>query len=330
MSKLMTLNMAFEALTDGRLTLDTPMTVSTRARKMGGSTMFLNEQDRPTVSDLIYGIIINSGNDACVVIAEGLAGTEDAFAALMTKRATTLGLSQSTFKNASGWPADGHQMSMEDLGKLALRLIEEFPQFYSFFSKKEFNYANRAPANRFNRNPLLKLNIGADGLKTGHTEEAGYGLVGSAVQDDRRVIVVLSGMGSEHNRSAEAEKIFNWAFRDFTIKTLLPAGKPVAQAEVWLGAQHSVNLVPAYDVRRLVPTEGATNLTAEVVYEGPVSAPIMAGMILGELNIFVPGFENSRVPLVAQTSVSVGGMFKRLETALNLLIYRFLLNDEGQ
>ena len=169
MSKLMTINMLFEALQDGRVTMDTAFSVSARAREMGGSTMFLNEQDRPTVRDLIYGIIVNSGNDACVVVAEGLAGTEEAFAAQMTERARALGMTGSVFANASGWPDPSHRMTMHDLGILALRLIEEFPTEYKVFAETEFNFADRAPDNRFNRNPLLNLGIGADGLKTGHT-----------------------------------------------------------------------------------------------------------------------------------------------------------------
>ena len=330
MSKLMTINMAFEAIADGRITPETRMTVSTKAREMGGSTMFLNEQDRPTVSDLVQGIIINSGNDACVVIAEGLAGTEEAFAAQMTKRAAALGMRNSTFKNASGWPADGHRMSMEDLGLLALRLIDEFPQYYSIFAQKEFDFADRAPDNRFNRNPLLKLDIGADGLKTGHTQEAGYGLVGSAVQGDRRIILVLSGMVSEKMRATEAEKLVNWAFRQFSLKTLVAAGTPVVQADVWMGVQNSVNLVPAFDVTRLLPAVGASNMTAEVIYDGPIVAPIAAGMVLGELRIKIMGFEDITVPLVAQTDVLAGGMFKRLETVFTLLKKRLFLSNTAQ
>jgi serine-type D-Ala-D-Ala carboxypeptidase (penicillin-binding protein 5/6) len=204
MSKLMTLNMLFEALADGRVTMDTTFAVSTRAREMGGSTMFLNEQDRPTARDLIHGIIINSGNDACVVVAEGLAGTEEAFAAQMTERARALGMTQSVFANSSGWPDPRHRMSMHDLGIVAVRLIEEFPEEYRIFSETEFNYADRSEANRFNRNPLLDLGIGADGLKTGHTSEAGYGLVGSAKQGDRRVVFVITGLESDVARAEEA------------------------------------------------------------------------------------------------------------------------------
>lgn len=200
MSKLMTLNMLFEALKDGRVQMDTRFGVSSKAKAMGGSTMFLNERDRPTVEELIQGIIVMSGNDACVVVAEGLAGTEEAFARQMTDRARDLGMMNSTFANASGWPHPDQRMSMQDLGILAERLINEFPDYYGYFAQKEFAFDNRAPANTTNRNPLLGLGIGADGLKTGHTSEAGYGLVGSAAQGDRRIVFVITGLDSERAR----------------------------------------------------------------------------------------------------------------------------------
>ena len=322
MSKLMTINMLFEALQDGRVTMDTTFSVSARAREMGGSTMFLNEQDRPTVRDLIHGIIVNSGNDACVVVAEGLAGSEEAFAKQMTERATALGMTASNFANSSGWPDPSHRMSMHDLGILTLRLIEEFPEEYKVFAKTEFNYADRAPDNRFNRNPLLKLGIGADGLKTGHTSEAGYGLVGSAVQGDRRVIVVISGLASEQERAEEAERILNWAFRQFAQKTVANAGVRVAEADVWLGAVAKVGLVPAKDVRILVPALVQDTITAEVIYSGPLAAPITAGTEVAKLLVHVPDLPDIEVPLLAESDVAKGGFFKRLTTAAKTLIDR--------
>ncbi len=322
MSKLMTINMLFEALQDGRVTMDTKFSVSSQAREMGGSTMFLNEQDRPTVRDLIHGMIVNSGNDACVVVAEGLAGTEDAFAEQMTERAKALGMTQSVFANASGWPDPSHRMSMHDLGILALRLIEDFPEDYKIFAETEFNYADRAPDNRFNRNPLLKLGIGADGLKTGHTSEAGYGLVGSAVQGDRRVIVVISGLTSEKERAEEAERIVNWAFRQFAQKTVAKAGVRVAEADVWLGAAAKVGLVPAKDVRILVPALVQDTMTAEVIYSGPLAAPITAGTEVAKLLVHVPDLPDIEVPLMAESDVAKGGFFKRLSTAARTLMNR--------
>jgi D-alanyl-D-alanine carboxypeptidase (penicillin-binding protein 5/6) len=324
MSKLMTLNMLFEALQDGRVTMDTTFAVSTKARSMGGSTMFLNEQDRPTVRDLIYGIIINSGNDACVVVAEGLAGTEEAFAAQMTERAKTLGMTQSTFANASGWPDPNHRMSMHDLGIIARRLIEEFPEEYTIFKETEFNYANRSEANRFNRNPLLKLNIGADGLKTGHTREAGYGLVGSAVQGNRRVIFVITGLESDTARAEEAERIVNWAFRQFVLKTVAKAGLRVAEAPVWMGRDSTVGLVPAKDVVLLVPASVQDGISAEVSFTGPLAAPLIAGQPVAELIVHVPDLPDARIPLVTEAAVNRAGFVGRLTTAAQVLYQRFL------
>ena len=324
MSKLMTLNMLFEALQDGRVTMDTTFAVSTKARSMGGSTMFLNEQDRPTVRDLIHGIIVNSGNDACVVVAEGLSGTEEAFAAQMTERAKTLGMTQSTLANASGWPDPNHRMSMHDLGIIARRLIEEFPEEYTIFKETEFNYANRAEANRFNRNPLLKLNIGADGLKTGHTREAGYGLVGSAVQGNRRVIFVITGLESDTARAEEAERIVNWAFRQFVLKTVAKAGLRVAEAPVWMGRDSTVGLVPAKDVVLLVPASVQDGISAEVSFTGPLAAPLIAGQPVAELIVHVPDLPDARIPLVTEAAVNRAGFVGRLSTAAQVLYQRFL------
>ena len=324
MSKLMTLNMLFEALQDGRVTMDTTFAVSTKARSMGGSTMFLNEQDRPTVRDLIHGIIINSGNDACVVVAEGLSGTEEAFAAQMTERARALGMTQSTFVNASGWPDPNHRMSMHDLGLIAQRLIEAFPEEYAIFKETEFNFANRAEANRFNRNPLLKLNIGADGLKTGHTKEAGYGLVGSAVQGNRRVIFVITGLESDTARAEEAERIVNWAYRQFVLKTVAKAGARLAEAPVWMGRERTVGLVPAKDVSLLVPALVQGGISAEVSYTGPLAAPLIAGQPVAELIVHVPDLPDARIPLVTEAAVSRAGFFGRLTTAARVLYARFV------
>ena len=324
MSKLMTINMLFEALRDGRVTMETTFAVSSRAKAMGGSTMFLQETDRPTVQDLIHGMIVNSGNDACVVVAEGLAGTEDAFAEQMTQRAKALGMQHSVFVNSSGWPAPDHRMSMRDLGILAKRLITEFPDYYPIFSETTFNYKDRAPANANNRNPLLALGVGADGLKTGHTSEAGYGLVGSAKQGDRRVIFVVTGLASEKDRAEEAERIVSWAFRQFAEKTLVKAGTRVAEAEVWMGAADRVGLVPASDVRLLVPALVQEGASAEVIYDGPLKAPLVAGTQVAEMIIHVPDLPDARVPLMVESDVAAGGFVKRLMTAANALRARYL------
>ncbi len=330
MSKLMTLNMLFEALRDNRVTMDTTFAVSPRATEMtrlGGSTMYLQENDRPAVKDLIHGIIINSGNDACVVVAEGLSGTEEAFAALMTDRAKALGLTKSHFTNASGWPDPAQRMSMHDLGLLGKRLIEEFPEHYPIFSETQFNYKDRAPANAHNRNPLLKIAAAdwkADGLKTGHTTEAGYGLVGSAVMGDRRVIFAITGLPSDKDRASEAESVVNWAFRQFTEKTVVKAGTRVAEAPVWLGSDSSVGLVTAADVKLLVPSQVQESVTAEVIFNGPLEAPIAKGTQVAELIVHVPDLPDARIPLVAETDIAKGGFLKRLSAAASVLRARYL------
>jgi serine-type D-Ala-D-Ala carboxypeptidase (penicillin-binding protein 5/6) len=324
MSKLMTINMLFEALKDGRVTMETEFAVSSRAKEMGGSTMFLQETDRPTVNDLIHGMIVNSGNDACVVVAEGLAGTEEAFAQQMTERGKALGMTASVFTNSSGWPDPNHRMSMRDLGILGKRLIEDFPDYYPIFSEVEFNYKDRAPANSRNRNPLLELGVGADGLKTGHTQEAGYGLVGSAKQGDRRIIFAITGLASEQARAEEAERIVGWAFRQFSEKTVAKTGLRIAEAEVHLGAVDTVGLVPAEDVRLLVPALVQDSLTAEVVYNGPLIAPVVKGTAVAELIVHAPDLPDRRVPLVAEADVGKAGFFKRLTTAAGALYGRYL------
>lgn len=320
MSKLMTLNMLFEALRDGRVTLETRFPVSTKAMSMGGSTMFLNERDRPTVENLIRGIIVQSGNDACVVVAEGLAGTEEAFARLMTERARVLGMTNSTFANASGWPHPNQRMSMHDLGILAQRLIKEFPEYYGYFGEKEFDFDGRAPQNRFNRNPLLGLGIGADGLKTGHTSEAGYGLVGSALQGGRRVTFVVSGLASETERAEESERIINWSFRQFVQRKILREGERLAEADVWMGEIERVGLVAPEDVDILYPAVVRDALEAEVTFFNPILAPIEKGQQLGELVITRPDMAPLRVPLVAARGVERGGFVPRLRTATEVLI----------
>lgn len=315
MSKLMTLYMLFEALDQGQVTLETTFPVSTRAKQMGGSTMFLNELDRPTVEELIKGIIVLSGNDACVVVAEGLAGTEEAFARKMTARAHELGLEDTQLVNSSGWPAPGHVMSASDLGKLAQHLVEDFPEYYKYFALDTFDFDGRAPANTRNRNPILGLGVGADGLKTGHTQEAGYGLVGSAVQDGRRVIFVVNGLSSERARSEESERIVNWAFRQFTMKTVIPKGETVAWAPVWLGQSRRVALTTPEGVNVLIPAGAASGVTAEAVFNGPLEAPFDAGHRVGDLVVSVPGSVESRLPLVTANGVTRAGFVGRLQNA---------------
>ena len=324
MSKLMTLYMLFEALADGRVTLDEEFAVSTRAKNMGGSTMFLNELDKPTVEELIQGIVVSSGNDATVVVAEGLSGTEDAFARLMNQRAPEIGLTSSTFTNASGWPDAGHRMSVRDLGILAVRLIEDFPEYYGYFAQQEFDYKDRSPANRFNRNPLLAMDIGADGLKTGHTQEAGYGLVGSALQGERRVVFVVTGLDSVADRSQESRQIVNWGFRQFVESKVAEKGEVIAEAGVWMGDVQSINLVAAEDIALLVPAANRDALSARVEYRGPLEAPIAEGQEVAELVINVEDLPEKRIALVADRDVIRGGFLPRVRSAVSILLRKGL------
>ncbi|MEM8851332.1 MAG: D-alanyl-D-alanine carboxypeptidase family protein [Pseudomonadota bacterium] len=318
MSKLMTLYMAFEALENGRLTLETDLPVSEHAASFGGSTMFLDPRDRVTVEDLIRGVVVLSGNDATVVLGEALSpdGTEDAFAELMTQRARELGMNDSVFRNASGWPAAGHVMSMKDLATLAELLITDFPQYYPYFAETEFAFDGRSPSNRFNRNPLLRLDIGADGLKTGHTQEAGYGLVGSATQDDRRVTFVISGLDTAAQRASESERIVNWAFRQFAEEILFEgSGDPVMEAQVFLGEAATVQLVPQNPVTILLPVGDREALEGEIAYDGPIEAPVTAGDQIATLTLTHPGVAPLEVPLVAAADVPRAGPLRRIQIA---------------
>lgn len=316
MSKLMTIYMAFEAVSDGRLTIDERLPVSTHAASYGGSSMFLDTRDRVTVEDLLRGVIVLSGNDASTVLAEALSpdGSEAGFARMMTERGREMGMTNSTFTNANGWPATGHRMSMRDLGLLANRIITDYPTYYPLFAERTFTFDGRAPANSQNRNPLLSLDIGADGLKTGHTQEAGYGLVGSAKQGDRRVIFVITGLESTAERAEEAEKIVNWAFRQFAARDVVRAGTRIATADVWMGEAPQVGLTVAADVSLLVPVQRGS-VKAEATFSGPVEAPITAGQQLGELVIQLEGLPDARVPLVAVSDVPRGGFATRMRTA---------------
>jgi D-alanyl-D-alanine carboxypeptidase (penicillin-binding protein 5/6) len=324
MSKLMTLYIAFEAVRDGRLSLDEELPVSAHANSFGGSTLFLRQGERVSVNDLIRGIIVLSGNDACVVLAEALSpdGSETGFARMMTQRAQQLGMTNSTFKNSSGWPADGHRMSMRDLTLLAQRIIEDFPEFYPMFAEKEFLFDEAESSNRFNRNPLLSLGIGADGLKTGHTQEAGYGLVGSAKQGDRRVIFTITGLDTAQARAQESESIVNWAFRQFAEKTVTRAGAVIAQADVWMGASDTVGLMAKEDVTLLLPNTPGQGVTAEVVYTGPIEAPIAEGRQLAELIISPEGLPEHRIPLFAATAVPASGFVARMMSVSQVLLGR--------
>lgn len=312
MSKLMTLNMLFEALQDGRVSLDTRFTVSARAAAKGGSKMFVKEGTAISVENLIRGIIVQSGNDACIVVAENLAGSEPDFARIMTARAKKLGMNDSVFANATGWPDPNHRMSARDLVFLANRLVTQFPEYYGYFAENSFTWEG---ITQENRNPIIGRVQGADGLKTGHTQEAGYGLVASAQQADRRVILMVTGLETATARASEAERLMTWAFRQFTEETLIEAGKTVAQGEVWLGATKTVPLTVADPVSALIPYSARDEVKMEVTYKGPLPAPIVKGDEVGSLLVTIPGLPSQTFPVYAGENVAEGGLFQKMRVS---------------
>lgn len=324
MSKLMTAYMAFDALKAGRISLDDELTVSRTAWQQGGaasggSTMFLNPGSRVKVEDLLRGMIVQSGNDACIVIAEALAGSEEAFAEQMNVKAKELGLTNSHFMNSTGLPHEDHYMSPRDLGLLARRIINDFPEYYSLYSETSFTYNNITQGNR---NPLLyRVGSGADGLKTGHTAIAGYGLTASAIRNGRRLILVANGMDTMKDRDEETAKLMDWGFREFTNRSLFAAGEVVTDAEVWLGDAGSVNLVIPKEIMVTVPRAASQSLEVKVVYQGPIPAPISKGAEIAKVVITGKELEPIEVPLQAAADVGRLGYVGRLKAAASYIVF---------
>ena len=317
MSKLMTLYMVFEALKEGRLSMDDRLPVSEAAWRKGGSKMFVRVGDRIRVEDLLRGVTVQSGNDACIVLAEGLAGTEEAFADRMNARARELGLTNSHFRNATGWPEEGHVMSVRDLARLAGLIVRDFPDLHALFSIREFTWEG---ITQQNRNPLLYLDIGATGMKTGHTEEAGYGLTATAERDGRKVALVVAGLSSPRERAVETEKLLNWAYREFRTGALFRAGETVTEAEVWIGSARSAPVGPQGDIVVTVPVAAVDRIRARVVYAGPTPAPVQAGDHIADLVVETPGVGPVTYPLVALQAVPAGGVVERVGAAARLLL----------
>lgn len=313
MSKLMTIYMAFDAIKSGRLSLDDTFLVSEKAWRTGGSKMFVRVGDKITIKDLLYGIIVQSGNDACVVIAEGLAGTEEAFAARMTDKAKEIGLENSVFANSTGLPADGHRMSLMDLAKLSKMLMADYPDLYKIFAETRFEWEG---ITQNNRNPLLYANLGADGLKTGHTEEAGYGLVGSAVQDGRRILIAVAGLDSQNEREQESQRLISWGFREFRNVSLFDANEPLADVPVWMGENRTVGLVLEKPFSVSVPVVGSDQTKVRVKVNSPLNAPLKKGEKAGELIVVTGDMPAVRVPLVVAKDVAEGGILVKMRTVL--------------
>ncbi len=314
MTKIMTLYMVFERLSSGSLTLDDEFTISAEAWRRGGfssgsSTMCLRPKERVRVEDLIRGVIVLSGNDAAIALAENIAGSEDAFARQMTERAHELGLTSVQFRNATGWPDDEHVISVHDLAELSRIIIRDFPKKYAYFAEREYDWCKAAPSNRYNRNPLLGVVPGADGLKTGHTKVAGYGLATSAVRDGKRRIVVISGMTSNRGRAREGERMLRAAFGEFDIKSLYVKGAIVGDAKVVLGKAASVPLITPENINVALFKPNRRNFTTAIVYEGPIAAPVQKGDQLAMLVVEEKGVVKASYPLLAGAGVEKKGFF---------------------
>ncbi len=318
MSKIMTVYMVFDRLKEGRLSFDHTLPVSEKAWRMGGSKMFVEVGTEVRVEDLLRGVIVQSGNDACIVLAEGLSGSEAAFAEEMTEKAHEIGLTNSQFANATGWPHPDQRMSARDLATLALRTIRDFPDYYQFYSEKEFTWSE---IRQGNRNPLLYKTVGADGLKTGHTEEAGYGLTASAVQNGRRLILVVTGLDSVRDRAEESERLMRWGFREFKNYELFQAGETVDQAAVWLGETETVPLVAKKDVILTLARNARKGMKVSVTYASPVPAPIEEGQEIAKLVVTPSEGETVSYPLYAGTAVGQKGPFGRIVAALEFLVF---------
>ncbi|MEM6414864.1 MAG: D-alanyl-D-alanine carboxypeptidase family protein [Pseudomonadota bacterium] len=299
MSKLMTVAVVFEKLANGELSLNDEFSVSEKAWRMGGSKMWVRVDTNIRVEDLLRGVVVQSGNDACIVLAENIAGSEEAFADLMNRKAREWGLNDSTFANASGWPDPDQKMSMRDLAKLSRKIIAEYPEFYTLFSEREFTWEKITQPNR---NPILGRVDGADGLKTGHTEESGFGLVGSALNDKQRRIVVLNGLPSDKVRRSESGRLMRLAFSDFIKEELFASGASVGSADVFGGRAPAIPLVVKDDVSILVHRSERDDIKATIVYEGPVPAPVQRGDQLGYLRV-TSGENTEEHPLFAGESV---------------------------
>jgi len=326
LSKLMTQEVVFNEIKQGRLNPTTEFIVSTNAWRRGGapshtSSMFIPIHSKVSVDDLLHGAIIQSANDACIALAEGISGNESTFAELMTKRARELGLAKSTFGNSTGLPDPRQLMTARELAKLARHLIETYPDYYKYYSEREFTWNK---IRQFNRNPLLNLNIGADGLKTGFTKEAGYGLVGSAVQNGLRLIVVVNGLRSEKERADEAKKLLEWGFHSFQSGLLFAEGQEIAQAKLYGGVKGHVPLMARKEVRLMVPRGSRDKIIARVVYSGPVRAPVEQGQKIGTLKVWRGASVVLEVPLQAAESVGAGSMPQRaLDAASELVLGLF-------
>ena len=331
MMKLMTAETVFHAIKQGEVKLTDEYRISENAWRRGGapsggSTMFAAIHSKISVDDLLRGAIIHSGNDACIALAEGIAGNERIFADMMTKRARELGLTQSTFGNSSGLPDPGNKMTVRELAKLARYLVQTYPDLYKLFGEREFTWNK---IRQQNRNPLLTSLEGADGFKTGFTKEGGYGMVGSAVQNGMRLIVVVNGLEDPDDRASEAKKMLEWGFRNFEARTLFAARQTVGYAKVFGGESRSVKLASPEPIKVMVQKNGADKLIARVIYSGPVRAPIEAGQPVGVVRVWRGTNVAMEAPVFAAEPVGKGSTMRRaIDGASELVIGMFRAGAE--
>ena len=322
LGKLMTAEYVFNEIKEGRIKLTDEYMVSENAWRKGGapshgSTMFAAIYSKVPVDDLIHGMIIQSANDACIVLAEGIAGNEAAFAEKLTERARAIGLTKSVFTNSNGLPDPGEQVTTRELGMLARHIIRTYPDFYQLFGQADYTWNK---IRQQNRNPLLGAMAGADGLKTGFTKEAGYGLVGSAVQNGLRLIVVVNGVATAKERADEAKKLLEWGFRNFEQRLLFAEGQTIGAAKVLGGASSRVDLTADGVVRVMLPKTGADKLIARIVYNGPVPAPVTEGTRIGNLKVWRNDNLILTMPLKATENVGKGNMSQRAFDAVTEMI----------
>jgi D-alanyl-D-alanine carboxypeptidase (penicillin-binding protein 5/6) len=299
MTKLMTLYLVYDQLKQGRLKLEDELPVSEKAWRMQGSKMFVQIGSSVKVEDLIRGVVVQSGNDAAIVLAEAIGGSEEQFVEKMNAKAKELGLTHTFYKNCTGWPDPDQHMCARDIAVLAGHIIREFPDYYHYDSEKTFRYNG---IEQGNRNPMVQKGT-ADGLKTGHTEGGGYGLVASSKRNDRRVILVLNGMSSMHERAEESERLMDWAFFNFEDVTLFSAGDVIENVPVWLGTSHAVPLVSGRDVVVTMPRNWRQKASVKVSYDAPLAAPVVKGDTLGKLTVTGDGVPHLEVPLIAAADV---------------------------
>lgn len=318
MSKLMTMYVVFEQLKAGRLQLDQALPVSERAWRMGGSKMFVELGGQVRVEDLIRGVIVQSGNDACIVLAEAISGSEQQFAELLNTTGRRIGLQNSNFRNSTGWPDPDHRMTARDLTVLARRIIQDFPEQFAYYNERSFRFNN---ITQENRNPLLARVAGADGLKTGHTEEAGFGLTGTARRGDRRVILVLNGLPSMRARAEESERLMEWAFREFEAVVLFRAQDTIEEVPVYLGERNRVPMVGGRDLVLTLPRQWRSRLQVRLRYEAPLTAPVARGQPIGTMIVGGQGVPALEVPMLAGADVERLGIVSRIPAVVSRLVF---------